>query len=63
MLTSTPEFKAVLRMLHDSGREVTPDELLAVIDGTWGEFEDFAEGISGDVLCALMWLVMRHGGQ
>lgn len=29
MLTSTPEFKAVLRMLHDSGREVTPDELLA----------------------------------
>ncbi len=24
MLTSTPGFKAVLRMLHDSGREVTP---------------------------------------
>ncbi len=28
MLTSTPEFKAVLRMLHDRGREMTPDELL-----------------------------------
>ncbi len=24
MLTSTPEFRAVLRMLHDSGFEVTP---------------------------------------
>ena len=40
-MTLSTHFRAVLRMLHDRGREVTPNELQSWLDATYPKHSHF----------------------